>query len=289
MVNSKYNLYIAQLFGSPIISELASKGTSGRLNEVVQYSGLRSCNNRKITYKDLFARAYKYLQKNYRSEYLYKNNVARQLLLKRHSLQIASLLSEFRVGESKADVVILNGTSTVYEIKTDYDNFDRLDSQLLDYSKVFDKIYVVLSKNKLAEMQNSLPPHVGIILLKEKEILVEVKEAQSNKINIIPDYVINSLRKNEIEEILQSYLGYNLNVPNTQFYSRARALLNKISPVNLHYMMLSVLRDRNREYPSEKFIQTIPCHLKFAGLTTPLNQKEQDNFQRVLVSEFRIN
>lgn len=48
------------------------------------------------------------------------NVIANKILLGKHSLNTSHMLSEFRVGYNKADVVIINGTSSVYEIKSEY-------------------------------------------------------------------------------------------------------------------------------------------------------------------------
>ena len=86
---------------------------------------------------------YSEFKKNYKCEYVYKNTIVNKILLGRHSLNTSTLISELNVGKSKADIVIFNGTSTVYEIKTELDSLNRLEAQLEDYLKCFDKIYVI--------------------------------------------------------------------------------------------------------------------------------------------------
>lgn len=66
-------------------------------------------------------------------------------------------MSEFWVDMSKADSVVLNGTSTVYEIKTEFDNLSRLPQQLTDYSKVFDHINVVTHERGVAAVLAAAP------------------------------------------------------------------------------------------------------------------------------------
>lgn len=51
-----------------------------------------------------------------RDEYVYRAAITHKILLGTHSLNTACMLNEFRVGVCKADVAILNGTATVYEI-----------------------------------------------------------------------------------------------------------------------------------------------------------------------------
>jgi hypothetical protein len=56
-----------------------------------------------------------------RDKYVYKAALTQRVLMGKHSLRTACMLSEFRVGDRKADITILNGTTTVYEIKSDRD------------------------------------------------------------------------------------------------------------------------------------------------------------------------
>ena len=69
---------------------------------------------------------YSEFKKNYKCEYVYKNTIVNKILLGRHSLNTSTLISELNVGKSKADIVIFNGTSTVYEIKTELDSLNVL-------------------------------------------------------------------------------------------------------------------------------------------------------------------
>lgn len=117
---------------------------------------------------DAFDAAYEELWNNYRSEYIYKNELLSKIVFGRHSPKTASFLSEFRVANSIADAVIFNGTSTVYEIKTEYDSLDRLRAQIEDYRKVFDYSYVVTSKSRLKAVEAITPHNVGILFLSER-------------------------------------------------------------------------------------------------------------------------
>ena len=50
---------------------------------------------------------------------------------------------EMVIGESRIDICRINGQSYAYEIKTQYDTFDRLGTQMRDYLKTFEKVYVI--------------------------------------------------------------------------------------------------------------------------------------------------
>src|SRR6266568_1535168 len=109
---------ISRLFSSSVVHEMARKGRSplfARLVSQSQLLGSISLSERVYT---LFDAAFSLLKREgYRHEYIYKAALTHKILLGKHSLQTASMINEFRVGDCKADVAILNGTATVYEVK----------------------------------------------------------------------------------------------------------------------------------------------------------------------------
>lgn len=115
-----------------------------------------------------------------RTDYVYRNAIIDKVIVGRHSINTATPIQEFRVGSSLADLVVLNGTSTVYEIKSERDTLRRLASQIQNYSKVFERTYVVTSASKLHSLEHTLPEHVGIITLSRDYTLQTVREATTN-------------------------------------------------------------------------------------------------------------
>lgn len=70
---------------------------------------------------------------------------------------------EMSVGDSRIDVCRINGGSYAYEIKTQYDSFDRLENQMRDYLKAFEKVYVVVPYTRVSSIQSFIPCECGII------------------------------------------------------------------------------------------------------------------------------
>jgi len=69
---------------------------------------------------------------------------------------------EMPVGTSRADLCKVGKYSTVYEIKTDLDNLNRLEKQLSDYQKVFDYTYVICSEKRYPYLQEHISNDIGI-------------------------------------------------------------------------------------------------------------------------------
>ena len=109
-----------------------------------------------LTYGKVISRIYSYMDNEYRNEYYYKNTLFNNLLLQKHSLLETAALTELPIANSKADFVMINGKGIVYEIKTDLDNLQRLESQIIDYYKVFKYVNVVVSKKQLEKVKEFL-------------------------------------------------------------------------------------------------------------------------------------
>jgi len=66
-------------------------------------------------------------------------------------------------GNLRADIAVINGRMTGYEIKSDQDSLVRLPSQVAGYSRVFDYAHLVTTRRHLGGAEAILPPWWGII------------------------------------------------------------------------------------------------------------------------------
>lgn len=244
-IEKKYFPAISNIFSPIVLDSIAINGYSSFLQELVGNCNLLRSINLQLPLFQFFNKVYKILFESYRTEYIYKNVLANQILLSRHSENNSNILSEFRVGKCKADIVIINGTSTAYEIKSDFDSYNRLENQLTTYSQVFDKIFVVTSGKQITKLKPILPDHIGMIALTDQETLVTEKEAKSNKHNIIPEVMFNSMRRKEYSKIIQEYYGNLPVVPNTQIHRICKELYCKIPKGIAFELTLNILKNRN--------------------------------------------
>lgn len=77
------------------------------------------------------------------------------------------MLNEFRAGSCKADLVILNGTATAYEIKSERDSLARLSNQVLNYRRVFASVNVMVRGIHVESVRHVVPVDVGVVPLPE--------------------------------------------------------------------------------------------------------------------------
>jgi hypothetical protein len=264
---------ISRLFSSSVIREMARKGRSPLFARLANQSRLANSLSASQCVYSLFDAAFSLLKRDcYRHEYIYKAALTHKILLGRHSLQTASMLNEFRVGECKADIAILNGTATVYEIKSERDSLTRLERQVTAYAKVFARVYVIAGENHVAAVMTSVPRDVGVLRLNGRHRISTVREAADRSEGISPVAIFDSVRTVEARMILQSRGVSIPAVPNTELNPVLRELFIKLKPREAHASMVQVLKKTRNLLPLSDLVAQLPLSLQTAALSIPLRK-----------------
>ena len=264
---------ISRLFSSSVIRELARKGKSPLFTRLANLSRLADRPLESQHVCDLFNTAFSLLKRvGCRHEYVYKDALTRKILLGKHSLQTASMLNEFRVGECKADTVILNGTSTVYEVKSERDSLTRLERQVAAYARVFARVYVIAGEKHVAAVIASVPNDVGVLRLNSRHQISTLQEAADRTDHTCPAAIFDSIRTLEARLILESR-GVSVPVlPNTQMHSVLRQLFVKLEPRDAHDGMVQVLKRSRNLRPLSALVEQLPPSLHSAALSVSLRK-----------------
>ena len=265
---------LSALFSSGVLRELADKGRSARFTRLIGLTRLeelmpnQAASSLKETYDFAFERI---ARSNLRSAYVYKNLLTQKRFLGRHSLSTASVLSEFRIANAKADFVILNGTSTAYEIKSERDSLARLQGQLAAYLCAFDNVYVVASEIHLDKLAELIPHEVGLVKVNTKLGLTTVREAIPNKTKTVPSVIFDSLTLQEATYAVKE-LGFAIpQVPNTRIRKELKALFERLEPSSAHDVAVVALRKFRSLLPLRDFLSLIPRSLVAAGISSDLS------------------
>ncbi len=262
------NREIAKLFTSNCLNALASENFSA-----LQKAQIDEINKKYNTtnYYDLYHQAYLDLSLHYKNEYIYKNLIARKILLGRHSLDSSILLSEFRVGTNKADLVLLNGCSTCYEIKTEYDSLIRLKDQLDSYLRIFDKVNVVCSQHMIESVLKLSPLEVGVIELTSKNTLRTIREPiQTTLLDI--ELMMKALRKNEYHLIAEKLYKLKIDVPNTRLYNFCENIIKSHDQKKVRNYFITTLK-KTRKNKAEA-INSLPFFLTNALISYKFDQNK---------------
>ena len=286
-ITNKSIIDLSKIFSPTILKELCSTGNSKKLRKILDELNLLYQVDLKKNLESFFNDVYKILLKNYRNEYIYRSIIIKKILLGIHSLNTAHLINECRVGNSKADCVILNGTSTVYEIKTQFDTFSRLHSQLDDYKKAFEYVYIVVPIETLKKLEGyNIDENIGIMVLNKNSTISKTRLAKSNKNYFNKETIFDILRKNEYIEIISKY--YEIpSIPNTKIYTYCKRLFTELDIELIHAELVQILKKRDVSDLQKKVILNVPDSLKALSMQTKLTDKEKNNLLELLQKDMK--
>jgi hypothetical protein len=219
----------------------------GLLERIADGTPLRLTPTRqpRVTVSNLLSETYHGVLNN-PTEYVFKNEIVNQLFLRHHSADRTAVLTEFRVGNTRLDLLVANGTTTCYEIKTDRDELRRLRSQLTAALRVFDKVYVVTTPRHRDSVVSILDqmPRVGLYVLDPSTRLTRVRAATPNAAYVDVATIFDCLRQYEYAQAIQRKFGFVPSVPNTRFYSACKTLFASFAPTEAQKVLACSLRRR---------------------------------------------
>lgn len=280
---------LSKLFSPSIFKELAIKGESAVFARLLTLARIDSPADKANTVGDAFETAFSLLKaEGRRDEYVYRNAIVQKILMGKHSLRTASMMAEFRAGECKADLVILNGTATAYEIKSERDSLGRLAHQVSNYRKVFAATTVIASAEHIDAVASMLPKDVGILQLSDRYRIQTVRDPIEDAARVDPAVIFDSLRVNEAKQVL-GILGVETpNVPNTRIRGELRGLFVEQNPASIHRAMVTVLKKTRTSALLIDAIEHVPYSLRAVALSVPPKLLLQGNVFRALSTPINI-
>jgi len=223
----------------------------------------------------LISEIYRFMTKSYRNEYIYQNTLLNKLLIGKHSVNTTTALKQIPIGKSKADFILINGKAVVYEIKTELDTFERLNTQIRDYFKAFTHVCVVTSEGQYRHAMDILKDTpVGIYALTANNTLSAKlrKEPAEDFSQLSHTALFKVLHKHEHESILRQYFN---NLPNTSqvfYYGECLRQFSRIPIREAYGMALEQLKKRNKIKISE--FTKVPYELKSLVYFSKLSELE---------------
>jgi len=234
---------------------------------------------------DIILSLYKSLQRQYRCEYIYKNSLFLDII-KKYGLKKTLVLNELKIGSSKADLVMLNGSVRVFEIKTELDGLSKLSKQLNDYQKFADEVHIVTDgKNASKLTAEYRGTNIGIIVLDTKNKLQTIKKANGNTSFFDFDTIFKMLRKQEHLDLVMGNFGFIPDVPNTQIFRTCYELLKSKDVVDFQKQVLGKLKERKLKKPELLKSPKTPKELKHICNTLDFNEQEYDKLYDFLTTK----
>jgi hypothetical protein len=237
---------------------------------------------------DFIREMYSILIESYRSEYLYKNIITDKLTSdKKYLRDTIVILNEFKIGKSIADLVFINGSNRVYEIKTELDSPERLKSQINDYRKMFSEVYLVTHytlQDKYLKLTKD--EDIGLIALDSHLELNIIKEPiiQTSYLDI--EAIFRTLRKDELINVVEILTGIYPNVPNTLLLEECINRVSLLGKEKIQNVALSEMKKRNLKHINLLKDKKTIRQLKHICLCLDFSAKEYDILHQFLDSNF---
>ena len=267
---------LSRLFSSSVFREMAKEGRSRLFARLFSESGLVPTDPDQSVAEGFDAAFGRLRRAGLRNEYIYRSALTHNVLLGSHSLATASMLTEFRTGACKADLVILNGTATVYEIKSERDSLSRLKRQLDHYQRVFAKIYVIAGEAHVSEVLDAATPHVGVMRLSRWDRITTIREATDRSSYVCPRAIFQSLRLSEAQSVLRDLDVPVPGAPNTRLHAAVGACFESLEPDDVHRSMVKTLKRTRGLTSLRELVHRLPVSLQPAALSVKIRRKDHD-------------
>jgi len=231
--------------------------------------------------RQLVEEMYGILRTSYRNEYFYKNTLLNKLLLGVYKPTTTTALTELAIGKAKADFVLINGRATVYEIKTELDNLERMASQIEQYYQAFSQVCIVAAEAHLEAIRRRWADSpVGIMVLTKKDTLREVQKPQEHRAGLDAAVMFGMLRKAEFEQLLLRHCGELPAVSQFDYYRACKRLLAQLDPDVWHADFTRVLKQRHAV--ELDLYRRVPYALKFLAYFLELKRDDYDRMEAFL-------
>lgn len=199
-------------------------------------------------YIDYLKYVYTVLETHYQNEYIFKNTFLNDWLIKELGQCDSEIFNEFKVGTAIADLVMFNGASKAFEIKTELDSDKRLNLQLEQYRKVFNQIFLIIPSSKL-EQYLSYDNNVGIILFDNSKMqrFTLFRQAKNNE-KVDAETLMHVLHTKEYKAIVERYYGQLPNITSFNQFKICGDLIAKIPKNDLNLLFIDQMKKRAGKY-----------------------------------------
>ena len=246
---------VSSIFSRKMFSQIMDHDDVSYMRNLLQYYGFSEL--LELSISDILKKVYSMLSKNYRCEYVYKNELLNKRIIKDYGITHSIAFNEFKVGRSIADLALFNGESKAFEIKSDLDSTFRLSRQMSDYTRLFQKCYIVVPEEKVDEYLLNVGQNIGIIVLKQvmRHLEVEeVREAVAND-NIDPKLVMGCLRTNEYKHLVKTYFDKLPEVSAFEMFVECSKMIESIPCHDLQLLFLREIESRKNSYTNIQMVQ----------------------------------
>lgn len=274
---------LARVFTRPVLAGIARHGCALELGASLRKLQVTPSGPR-VTVAALMDAGLKELSRSYRCEYVYKAAIASRIVFGKHSPRTASLAIELGVDGSIVDAAVFNGTSTAYEIKTEFDSPNRLTTQAPAYLRAFECVNLVTHPDLVEKYEMVLDHRVGIYALTEGNSLSMYRAATPDLSRIDPAVIFRMLRRAEYMAAVTEFFGRQPDLPNGLVDDHYRTLFSRLTCQQAHKVLVNAMRERTTDEDSAAYLRALPSSMRALGYATPLSAPQRGRVLNALAA-----
>jgi len=195
------------------------------------------------SYLSFLRKSYINLKKYYPNEYVLKNEFLNQWLKDELGNSDSVIFNEFKIGKSIADLAMFNGISKAFEIKTILDKEYRLSSQLQEYKKIFNEVYIIIPNQHLSKYL-SYDESVGVIAFENPSDGFEIIRKPTHNREIDRNVIMKVLHCKEYLGITKEYYGELPPINSFNQFEICKELIANIPTDSLNQLFLKYVKTR---------------------------------------------
>lgn len=261
------------VFSRSVFKDIIEYKDFTRLNAIVEQYDIDISSY--VTYGDVVRKIYRAIRKKYCCEYVYKNEFITKILINKYGTSKTVVFNEFKIPPSIVDIALFNGESKAFEIKTEYDSPKRLSSQLENYSKFFDKCYLIVSEDLLDKYIHLIDENIGVLLFfhtKTSVELIQFRDAHKNQLIDIA-LLMRVLHTQEYKNIIETYYGI---IPNVSCFKMFDHCFEMMKQIPLEVLRPLILKEIKHRKNNTSLLRSSPIELRQIALSLNLKKEEID-------------
>ena len=224
------------------------------------------------SYLQVLRKTYKTIAQHYPNEYIVKNEFISQRIKELLGTNKSVVFNEFRIGKAIADLALFNGDSKVFEIKTILDSEYRLNSQLEEYKKIFNYVYIIVPIEHLDKYKD-YDVEVGIIAYNQMFNEFELQREAKKNLYLDVDVLMEVLHSKEYLRIVADNFELPDEINAFNQFEISKKLISTLPTDRLNKIFVETMKKRNI---NNLFFNKINSEFNQICLSMNLKKEERD-------------
>ena len=278
---------LSELFTATHLQRLAWYGRSQTLEASIDFLQREGRITKDSLVADVLETAFETLVRKYPIEYVYKACILKKTIFGTYSPNTTALYMEFPISDARADMLLVNGDATIFEVKTRYDTPDRVNAQLAEYYRCFMSVIVVVEEAEVERYLQRLPAHVGVSALTSRFSMSTRRRPMVMAEKLDHTKMFRLMHQKEYYHAV-SDLGVDLlNIDPAVRYSTAMEYFARLPIMEAYTRVLSALCNRQRTKRLATLCSKLPQSLHASVFSYRLRNRDWENLVGVLSQPYK--